>query len=171
MSRLLLVTGARALSETRMAKIWASDLISAAMGWWRPDVLVHGGCAGSPDEWAGDYVRDDWRYQHIATRVFLLDGQIVAQGALPPEVTTFLDRWDECEPLATRDRFRIPLRRNRAMVNAVTCCGADVLVLALRAPWAKTNGTAHTARLAREAGLLVAERMCPAEHAPMREQP
>lgn len=166
MSRLMLVTGARALSETPAAKTWALGILSAAFAWWRPDVLVHGGCAGSPDEWAGELAR----YQHIATRVFLLDGQIVAQGALPPEVTTFLDRWAD-NALETRDRFRVPLLRNRAMVNAVTRCGADVLVLALRAHWAQTNGTAHTARLAREAGLCVMERMCWVSHAPMRGQP
>ena len=102
--------------------------------------------------------------------VVVLDGQIVAQGALPPEVTTFLDRWAD-NALETRDRFRVPLLRNRAMVNAVTRCGADVLVLALRAHWAQTNGTAHTARLAREAGLCVMERMCWVSHAPMRGQP
>lgn len=42
----------------------------------------------------------------------------------------------------------------------------SVRVLALTAPWAKTHGTEHTVARAREAGLVVEVRACPAELGP-----
>lgn len=150
--RILLVTGSRALNDTPAAKQWAHRKLAAALDYWEPTLLVHGGCAKSPDAWAGALAS-------CRAHVYYADGRLVEIDR--SRVATLLGAW-------TIDNERPhPLLRNERMVRAVSATDAlSVYVLALTAPWAKTHGTEHTVARAREAGLVVEVRACPAELGP-----
>lgn len=155
-ARILLVTGSRALADTPAAEAWARDKLRAALDWWEPTLIVHGGCPRSPDVWAVD------RADRVA-EVFYADGRRV-----------LYDEWDAVRSagswLLPGDHAH-PLLRNTRMVAAVTTrvrAGADVLVVGLTAPWARTHGTEYTLARAAGYGLRSIARACPAELGPVR---
>jgi len=147
---ILRVTGARALADEPAAEEWAREQIAtAAARIVDGGVLVTGDATG-PDAWALARAEGLGRL----TARYALDGciytgrGIIAWGSRTSEHTS--RTW--------------PLERNRVMVAHVAhraAQGRRAQVLALRAPWARTNGTAHTVTRATEAGLLVAEVICP----------
>ena len=156
--RILLVTGARALADTAEAEAWAKeqlrDFVSRA--WWgkRPTLVVAGDATG-PDTHAIDYAR----LLRIDYAQWCLDGWI--GGSLPRP-------WWPAGTARPRAR-RWPLERNARMVAAVAeraAAGDTARALALTAPWARTQGTMHTVARAREAGLVVEVRACPADLGP-----
>lgn len=151
--RLLLVTGSRALADTPAAKQWARGKLSAVLDYWEPTLLVHGGCANSPDAWAGALAS-------CRAHVYYADGRLVEIDR--NRVATLLGAW------AIDNERPHPLLRNERMVRAVAAATdkLGVYALALTAPWAKTHGTEHTVARAREAGLVVEVRACPAELGP-----
>lgn len=153
-ARVLLVTGSRALSYTPAAEAWARDKLRAALDWWEPTLLVHGGCPRSPDVWAHGLAE-------CAVRVYFAGGRVedhAARGA-SASVGTWLTPGDVAHPLM----------RNVRMVEAISMLrfeSAEVLVVGLTAPWARTHGTEHTLARADDYGLRTAIRACPAELGP-----
>jgi len=156
--RLLLVTGSRALADTAEAEEWAKRQLRdfAAHAWWgkRPTIVVAGDAAG-PDTHAIDYAR----LLRIDYAQWCLDGWIDGTRVHP--------WWTERNSRPPARQW--PLERNARMVASVAeraAEGDSVRVLALTAPWAKTHGTEHTVARAREAGLVIEARACPAELGP-----
>lgn len=154
--KILLVTGSRALNDTAAARAWAMDLLCVRIGRlpYANASVWTGGCARSPDTWAEQLARK----RGLMRVTFSLDGWIYRDGKRT-------DLWSpaETEP-AVHDRKTWPLVRNAAMIERLVGGGNQATVLALRAPWACTHGTEHTVELARRAGIVVEEQMCPAEH-------
>ena len=152
MTRVLLVTGARSLADSRDAERWARALIAEALR--DVDLLIVGDADG-PDAWAWDEARiDRHRYWTRPAHAGSIEARF-HDGSLQAWWT-----WGS--------RNTHPLARNAAMVVDATGyrdAGEEVLGLALldgRKP-AKpkpgekrpTRGTEHTVGLARKAGLLV----------------
>jgi len=145
--RLLLITGAICLTERVEAELWARGLITGAVSELDArDVVLAGGAPG-PDFWGAEAARS-----HGVFRVELrLDGGRYEDGV-------FVRAWGSDEERARHGPKRWPLYRNARLVEAArkaAAAGWEVRVLAFYAPWATTHGTAHTADLAREAGLTV----------------
>lgn len=148
--RILVVTGARSLSDTPAAEAWAHDKLIAAFAWWNPTLLIHGGCCASPDEWA----------HQIAECPELI---YFANGRLDDEAGDPHGSWLLAGDVAS------PLLRNRRMMQGARLrqdVGAEVLVVGLTAPWAHTHGTEHALGRAEDYGLRIARRACPAEFGP-----
>lgn len=148
MKRLLLVTGSRALSDFPEAQDWAWGLLAGliAPGDW--DVVLSGGCPGSPDVWASELsgrasvVWVEYRIDGMRTGS---DGKSHAwwNGAGKPR----------------------PHQRNQAMVDLLAkqqAAGWTVQTVGLLAPWSTTRGTSVTLEMARKAGLLTEDHTCPA---------
>lgn len=152
MTALLLVTGSRALAERPEAEAWARRMLRGPIrGDANPRVLT--GDARGPDAWAVEAARVQW------TR-FAKDGGIYCGVGLPFRAGWWTFPPNEKPPTPrTRDEWRERLlARDRALVAyaaRMAAAGTTVRVLALVAPWSRTQGTAYTARLAREAGLDV----------------
>jgi hypothetical protein len=145
MSRILLVTGSRAL-ERSDREGEAKAILHAVAGAFRPSAVVAGDARG-PDDWAAS-----WADVHgCALRIYALDGWVyderrararlwrpVVEGEQPPTS---------------------PLARNVAMVRDIARLHARnvaaVRALGLEAEWSDTRGTAHTVARAREHGLEV----------------
>ena len=151
---LLLVTGSRALASFEPARRWLRDEL-ATRG---PAVVVTGDAPG-PDGVAAWWVGEQpWPAPEL--RAYCLDGHRRDwwSQANPP-------RWVEparmAEEIGLRGRRRWPLFRNTVMVHDVEKVAHlfDVTVLALKADWSATQGTAHTAGLARRLRLPVVERV------------
>ncbi len=147
---ILLVTGARALAELPAAEEWArAQITEAAARIVDGGVLVTGDAAG-PDAWA--LARAEGLGRQSAR--YALDGCIYTSRG----ITVWGIRGN------SHTSRTWPLERNRVMVHHVAhraAQGRRVQVLALRAPWARTNGTAHTITRAAEAGLVVVDKLCP----------
>lgn len=142
--RILLVTGSRVLVDSE----YESDAVSIvrALVFALPDgAFVVAGDATGPDAWALDAATSSARA--LEPRCYSCDGRVY----LDRQRTKPLRRWS---PTPVH-----PLVRNAAMVREVAeharDIGASVRVLALEAAWSETKGTAHTARLAEEAGFEV----------------
>ena len=156
-ARILLVTGSRALDDHVQALHWEREQVSARADSFRPTLVVTGDARG-PDESA----RVHAKRRGLPLECWSLSGWVAAWGA-------GRDRrwWPESEPPLTPRHW--PLERNRRMVAHVAELAKTAeatLVLALYAPWSRTQGTAHTVGLARAAGLTVIEATCPAEYGP-----
>lgn len=139
MSRLLLVTGSRAL-EGSDREGEAKALLRATVESFDPTIVVAGDARG-PDEWAIEATMG----LPIETRIYGLDGYV--RTAAGRDVR----RWTEDEKVS-------PLDRNAAMVAEVAAQrnkSALVRVFALEALWSATRGTAHTIARAKEHGLEV----------------
>ncbi len=144
-ARSLLVTGSRALDDTRDASVWARAIVRFVIDQgfcW----LVVAGDARGPDDHAIACARSDG----APFERWCLDGFVRGSG----------ERrwWPEGEP--RRPAKLWPLERNRRMVEAFAERAKDAdRVLALYAPWARTQGTAHTVGLPRAPGLRGMERV------------
>jgi len=146
--RVLVVCGARSLADTPAAKAWAHDKLIAAFAWYEPTLLVHGGCYGSPDEWAHEITE-------CPELIYFADGRLDGEGA----PASWLVAGDSASPLL----------RNRRMMQGARLrqdTGAEVLVVGLTAPWARTHGTESALARARDYGLRIVVRACPAELGP-----
>lgn len=158
MTRVLLVTGARSLADDPAAEAWARGLIAEALA--GVDLLIVGDAPG-PDAWA--WKRAGLTYGRTTCHQYLTRGSF-AGGVVKRDGRTCVDahRW------APRGTSTHPLDRNAAMVRDIAAmrdAGHTVSVLALldgRKPAVvkpgedrPTRGTEHTARLARDAGLMV----------------
>ncbi len=156
---ILLVTGSRALCDTEAAEAWAIDVIESAICREGPLVGVVTGDARGPDAWA---IESATMREQPWTR-YDLDG-LLTRCAGPRQPWALLGTRERTSPR------RWPLVRNEAMVAAVAAAVASgrytARALALRAPWARTNGTAHTIGLCRRAGIAAAEYVCPSECGP-----
>lgn len=164
-SRILFVSGSRSLDRTTAARAWAIDILQRAFAWWRPALLVHGGCEDCPDTWADDIAYHD----DIPTLVFLRDGTVVPSGEIPKCVTFRATRWTSEEHLLSHPPRRRPLMRNEEMVRVLSeeVGDAEVLCMGLGAPWSERHGTEHTVGLARASKKMRVEyRVCPAEFGP-----
>lgn len=168
--RLLVVTGSRALADTRAAKRWALHILAEHLFAGDVDVVVTGACRRSPDDWADHLAnsRTSW-------------GTVVQVIRWPLPGGSLTDHCDEGGPYkivkghfvrlrdADRYPYTTPLERNAAMVRWAAdqrAVGHVVRVLGLRAPWAATRGTEHTLTQARKAGLDAVECVCPRELGP-----
>lgn len=153
---ILLVTGSRALADTRRAAAWARGEIA-------PRALdahqVVAGDARGPDEWAQD-LAPTWAER------WCLDGRILARLMLDWVLEA---RWHN-DPLPRRGdregRRQLCLARDRAMVDHYAPRADEVALLALIAPWSRTRGTEYTARHAEAAGIAVERLVCPVEYGP-----
>jgi hypothetical protein len=164
----LLVTGSRSLDPsylhspgTEASRRWALRIIDhAVLALPLRSVLLTGGCPNGPDAWAAKSVYDNARNTADVVE-YRLDAVRYVNGERTRE-------WFPGGPLAYLGAEPWPLARNRHMVDALACLSDEwtVRVLALTAPWSKTGGTAHTAKLARGAGLDVETIDCPREHGP-----
>jgi hypothetical protein len=152
-ARILLVTGSRALRSTNASESWARTIIESVIGELPETAVVVTGDAIGPDRWA--LRAASWR--GLRTRAYRLDGvRFDSHNGLST-------RWCEPEQIAALSVRRLPLERNRVMVQQIAGAGGDWTTLALFAPWAKRHGTAHTVQLVRDAGGVVVDHTCPAE--------
>ena len=171
--RILVVTGARALRRTRTSRLWALRELSARIYAGNVDVVAHGYCSDSPDQWADDLAR-------------------IMMSASPVEVVRWLIPRRESDPQgpykivngkfelirgADRYPYKEPLERNAAMARwagDMLRKGLDVRALSLRCDWPLVDGQRATqgTRDARDrlVAALGAERVtdlvCPREHGP-----
>lgn len=150
---ILLVTGSRALADFAAAERWAADAIAEAMHVSGADIVVAGDARPVDTEAIDRAARLGLRW----TR-FDLAGMITrSNGSCRP--------WASVGERESTSRKVWPLRRNEAMVDAVREAVASrrytASAVAFRAPWACTNGTAHTAQLCRDRGIAVVEHVCP----------
>lgn len=159
---ILLVTGARSAGDSRLAEAWARGAIAEAFDTHRPARLVTGDARG-PDEWA----RVEAVRRGVPFYCYAGSGEITGADGRR------WGRWTkDLAPDSGAPRVEWAawyLHRDRVMARQVARRGregATVVVLALHAPWSKTQGTAFTVARAREAGLLVVELTVPAEMAP-----
>lgn len=157
MGDILLVTGARALADSRLAEEWARGAIAQAFDQEQPAKLVTGDARG-PDEWA----RREAVKRGVAIFGYTGRGEIVGRDArvvgrwtrdLPPDGDSHRTEWAAWYLHRDRVMVRQVVRRARE--------GATALVLALHAPWSTTQGTAFTVARAREAGLRIVECTAP----------
>lgn len=150
-TRILVVTGARALDVHGPSRAWARRLVAhwmtIASEAGEVGLVVHGDARG-PDSWA-DYLA---LWLNLPRIVFSL----VRPGA--PVL------WDgqRTRPARDAERYRYdwrdPLSRNAAMIRWAADRRAeshDVSVLALTAPWSPTGGTRATMARALEYELPV----------------
>lgn len=149
MRALVLVTGSRDLAGNDAAHAWLIDRLDTIA----PSVVVTGDARG-PDAWAADWAREN----RAPLRCYDLAGW-VTDAARVAQVA-----WTPAAPPA-HDAGRALwgawcLHRDRVMVQHVAKRAGDyaVTVLAARALWSKTNGTAFTIARAKTAGLDVMER-------------
>lgn len=159
-SAVLLVTGSRALWDTQEAAGWAWGTIHAAVESLPRDGLVVAGDARGPDTWAMECARLTGR----AERWYALDGRVRGFGV--PRGRAWSPRPREATSYTPR---QWPLVRNEFMVADVANLARDgvpVYVLALHAPWSRTAGTLHTARLAQRERLWTDVRTAPAARGP-----
>ena len=167
-AEVLLVTGSRALADTAAALRWprAAILRAVADCMERTDRVrvVVGDAAGGDEEAEALASSLNVRYPGVTFSVFRLSGLVVHEDR-PNE------RWtgEEAPSRGSAESRRWPLKRNAAMVARVARM-PRASVLALKAPWSKTDGTGHTAGLAAAAGLVVVRLECPSELGPQRKR-
>lgn len=154
--RVLLVTGARALSLSAAAVEWARVQIRRVLRAFDPTLVEHGACPHSPDHWSHEEAQGRRR------RAFYADGR-----------TRDFDEAGVGGPwgswLSDKNPTPGPTRRNPVMVDDVRAAvdlGAEAYALALTAFWSQTRGTMRTVLLAHEAGLRIELCPCPREFAP-----
>lgn len=150
---LVLVTGSRDLAGHTDAAAWVRAHLDALA----PAVVVTGDARG-PDAWAAEWARDN----DLVTicRTYRLSGAVCTANLMEP-----VGWWCGRSRPPHGDDGRALwaawcLHRDRVMVQHVARRAADyaVTVLAARALWSKTNGTAFTIARAKAAGLDVMER-------------
>lgn len=142
----LLVSGSRSLVDrTGAPRALAAFVVPLLDG---ADLAVFGDATG-PDLWA----EQEARIAGVPTERWQLNGRVVESRYPPPD-----RRWyPESEPPAAP--ARLPLERNAAMIRSIAKraqCGANVLCVGFVDPKSRTNGTDHTLRLARQAGIWCA---------------
>lgn len=143
---LTLVSGSRSLVDRSGGEAWGRHWIECFVD--HAETLVTGDAPG-PDTWA----REAMARTTIPCAVYALDGSIQdAHGKV-------IGRWARPEQVPGRSdpqRKVWPLTRNRVMVQAVYTRGQQgrlVDIEALHDPKSPTNGTLHTASVARRLGL------------------
>lgn len=158
MTHILVITGSRALVGSGYAEA-AQRMLDATIAALPPDALLVTGDAGGPDQWsdASGAIRG------IERRIYALDGAVYSSraGAVGRSEEFRLRRWDHGLE-DKREQKGWPLLRNRQMIRDCAremARGAHVEAFGLRAMWSRTQGTAYTLRLAREAGFAVIESM------------
>ncbi len=160
--RILVVTGARALSRTPEARVWALREIVARLD--ARVTLAHGDCREGPDLWA-------WSVARLALAT------VVAFPAYSEPYLTDPDA--SVRPLRGTERcaYKMPLERNTTMARwagDMLGRGLDVRALSLRCDWPfvdgqrATQGTAHARdHLVRALGAeRVTVLVCSREHGP-----
>jgi len=160
--RILVVSGARALSRTPAARVWSVREIVSRLD--ARVTLAHGDCREGPDLWA-------WSVARLALAT------IVAFPAYSEPY--FTDPDASVRPLRGADLYvyKTPLERNAAMARwagDMLRKGLDVRALSLRCDWPlvdgerATQGTAHARdRLVAALGAeRVTDLVCPREHGP-----
>lgn len=143
----LLVTGSRSLWHNREAER-AVSYIFADFNPLNIGLVVTGDAAG-PDDWAQLEARTD----SIPFERWQLDGCVIDSKSEHGS-----RRWYS-EAGSCVDRRRLPLERNKAMVQSVAfgaLFGDNVLCVGFVDPRSRTRGTDHTLRLARQAGIWCA---------------
>lgn len=158
MGDVLLVTGSRALCDTPAAEAWARGVLRGRITSSTRSVVA--GDARGPDAWA----HDETPLALWCAR-WCLDGSVLCRlnGNWREEA-----RWlvrGVVRPTTHEAWAQRAIARNAAMVEH-TARTPGARCLALVAPWSRTRGTQHTARLAREHGITVEVLVCPAEHGP-----
>ena len=158
-ARVLLVTGSRALSDTPQAEAWARAELAKHIS--DDLVTVVSGDARGPDEWVHQLARGMWHAR------WTLGGSV--------DAILLNEWWSEARwlPLGTpaphtNEAWKArALARNKAMVeHTARYDHSTVKVVALKAPWSRTDGTGHTAGLAARHGLPVEVLTCPEEYGP-----
>lgn len=168
--RILVVAGARALLRTPEARVWSLAQIATAMHTHRADVIVHGACKGSPDEWADELAR-----QALLSRVRFPVGEA-------PTIIVHRDHapvW-AARPIAHAKIYvrSTPLDRNAAMAlwasHVTVAAAGDFRALTLRCDWPLRDGERATQGTATARDRLVAalgaarvtDLVCPRELGP-----
>ena len=144
------------LADSPAAKKWGWATLIRALYDARPALVLNGGAVG-PDAWATGLAK----IVGVPARELLPNGDVRAQGELD-EALDLPSRW------APEGVSPGPLPRNEELVRTAAAYargGATVLVVALYAPWSKTQGTRHTVKLASAAGLECDVHVCPAAFA------
>lgn len=162
MADLIVVTGARACADSRLAEEWARGAVAEAFDTHRPSKLVTGDARG-PD----DYARREAVKRRVPFFCYAASGLITGVDGRE------WGRWTRDLP-PDRDSNRAEwkawyLHRDRVMVQHVARRvreGASALVLAITAPWSDTEGTAFTVGRAKAHELDVLELTIPRELAP-----
>lgn len=163
---LLVVTGARAAADSRLAEEWARGAVAEAFDTHRPSKLVTGDARG-PD----DYARREAVTRRVPFYCYAASGLITGVDGRE------WGRWTQDLP-PDRDSIRAEwkawyLHRDRVMVQHVARRvreGATALVLAIYAPWSDTQGTAFTVGRAKAHELDVIELTIPKGYAPHRPE-
>lgn len=145
--RILVVSGARALSRTPAARVWSLAQIATAMHAHCADTIVHGACEG-PDVWADLIARE----AHITRVKFPLETRAHA--------LFFRGRAWNAREIADPDRYAYatPLARNDAMARWAGDRARvdDVRALTPRCDWPMRDGERATQGTAYARDRLVA---------------
>lgn len=149
-AQVVIVTGARILADDPAATRWAREILSRELA---SATLVVAGDARGPDAWAHEIARG--MVAPIACERWCANGAV--ERRVSAEGWWRDDPWGT--PETTTDPKRRPLARNAAMIAAYDPfrTHATVRLVALYHALATTQGTAHTVRLARAAGIDVTE--------------
>ncbi len=156
---ILLVTGSRALEDTPDAAAWGRGIVGESVRALASNAVVAAGDATGPDAWA----IGEARMSRLTWTRFDLDGMLVrSSGQRRP--------WSMAGERESTPRKVWPLRRNEAMVLEIAAAVASgrytASALALRAPWARTNGAAHTTTLCMQHNVAYSAHTCPSEYGP-----
>lgn len=145
---ILVVTGSRALARTAAARVWALRELAARIYSGTVDVVAHGACRNSPDDWADNLAKNFG----VDTSIGVVRWHMKRDASDPPGPYKVVDgnfvliRGAELYPYATT------LERNSAMARwagDMLKIGLGVTGLALRCEWPlrdgerKTEGAAH----------------------------
>lgn len=168
--RILVVAGARALSRTPAARLWALAAIARVMHDLRATAVCHGACPDSPDTWADDLAKT----AHVTRVRWPIDGG--------PHILWQRDGACGSRPIAHAELYTYegPHPRNATMArwagHELTVEHHDVCALTLRCPWPMTDGrtthgTAHARNeLVRAIGAArVVDLVCPRELGPVQQ--
>jgi hypothetical protein len=149
-AHVLLISGSRSLADVFESEQWARRLVRETIAELPRGSLVVCGDACGPDAYAAEYAK----LRRLALHQFCLDGWVQGDGS------PFMWWTKPVPPRHDPARRRWPLVRNERMVRWAAThelnTGRFALrkILALVDPTSATRGTGHTARLAREAGLV-----------------
>lgn len=157
---ILLVTGSRALADTPRAEQWARERLEQSI---QSAAVIVCGDARGVDQLAFSIARA----VRLETHLYCLDGLVRVIDSVGAH--TWQWHLDPDRGRQWHGPTRWPLERNRAMVESVVKReSGEKRCLALIAPWSRTHGTGHTARLAERAGIAVERVVCPVEYGPLR---
>ncbi len=152
---ILVVSGSRALAESRAAEQWVRDILADIIYALPNGSAVVAGDADGPDTWAVALAAH--RPGALDRIVYALNGARYVNGA-------FANHWTAEDGPRMHDRKTWPLVRNARMAfdaGIKLRQGHRIAAAGFVDSWSRTRGTMHTMRHLRAAGLYAETFVCP----------